>query len=128
MEKNCPHCGAPLPQEAAFCPHCAQSVNRRNQAKVPVPFPWRKALRVGLPLLVVIGLLLGWYLCTRPRIYDDGGTATVTYTDRDGSYQLLQDSLAKEDYEEAFRAAHTIKGVCQNLAFDKLGNSSEHLT
>lgn len=46
----------------------------------------------------------------------------------DGSYQLLQDSLAKEDYAEAFRAAHTIKGVCQNLAFDKLGNSSENLT
>lgn len=66
MEKNCPYCGSVLPGEAAFCPHCAQSVNRRAQAKVPVPFPWRKALRVGLPLLVVIGLLLGWYLCTRP--------------------------------------------------------------
>lgn len=89
MEKNCPYCGSVLPGEAAFCPHCAQSVNRRAQAKVPVPFPWRKALRVGLPLLVVIGLLLGWYLCTRPRTYDDGGTATVTYTDKDGSYQLL---------------------------------------
>ena len=46
MEKRCPHCGAALPGEAAFCPHCAQSVNRRAQAKVPVPFPWRKALRV----------------------------------------------------------------------------------
>lgn len=46
----------------------------------------------------------------------------------DGSYQLLQDSLAKQDYAEAFRAAHTIKGVCQNLAFDKLGRSSEQLT
>ena len=46
----------------------------------------------------------------------------------DGSYQLLQDSLTKEDYEEAFRAAHTIKGVCQNLAFNKLGESSEKLT
>lgn len=46
----------------------------------------------------------------------------------DDSYQLLQDSLAQQNYEEAFRAAHTIKGVCQNLAFDKLGNSSEKLT
>ena len=46
----------------------------------------------------------------------------------DGSYQLLQDSLTKEDYEEAFRAAHTIKGVCQNLAFNKLGESSEKFT
>lgn len=89
MEKQCPHCGAALPGEAAFCPHCAQSVNRRAQAKVPTPVPWRKALRFGLPVLVILGLLLGRYLATRPRIYDDGGTATVTYTDRDGSYQLL---------------------------------------
>ena len=89
MEKNCPYCGSVLPGEAAFCPHCAQSVNRRAQAKVPTPVPWRKALRFGLPVLVILGLLLGRYLATRPRIYDDGGTATVTYTDRDGSYQLL---------------------------------------
>jgi len=46
----------------------------------------------------------------------------------DDSYQLLQDSLAKRDYAEAFRAAHTIKGICQNLAFNKLGGSSEKLT
>ena len=46
----------------------------------------------------------------------------------DGSYQLLQDSLAGGDREEAFRAAHTIKGVCANLAFTDLLESSERLT
>ena len=46
----------------------------------------------------------------------------------DGSYQLLQDSLAAGDREEAFRAAHTIKGVCANLAFTELLESSEQLT
>lgn len=46
----------------------------------------------------------------------------------DGSYQLLQDSLAAGDREEAFRAAHTIKGVCANLAFNELLESSERLT
>lgn len=46
----------------------------------------------------------------------------------DPSFQLLEDSLASQDYREAFRAAHTIKGVCQNLAFNKLGTSSEQLT
>lgn len=45
----------------------------------------------------------------------------------DGSYALLQKSLAEKNYEEAFRAAHTIKGVCQNLAFTKLGASSSAL-
>ena len=46
----------------------------------------------------------------------------------DGSYQLLLDSLAAGDREEAFRAAHTIKGVCANLAFNELLESSEGLT
>ena len=46
----------------------------------------------------------------------------------DSSYQLLLDSMASGDYEEAFRAAHTIKGVCQNLAFTHLAQSSSALT
>ena len=46
----------------------------------------------------------------------------------DGSYQLLLDSLAAGDREEAFRAAHTIKGVCQNLSFTLLGKSSSELS
>ncbi len=46
----------------------------------------------------------------------------------DGSYALLRSSLEEKDYEEAFRAAHTIKGVCQNLGFTKLYESSAHLT
>ena len=46
----------------------------------------------------------------------------------DGSYQLLQESLAAGDREEAFRAAHTLKGVCANLAFNELLESSEALT
>ena len=46
----------------------------------------------------------------------------------DGSYQLLLDSLAAGDRDEAFRAAHTIKGVCANLGFTSLLGSSEKLT
>ena len=46
----------------------------------------------------------------------------------DGSYQLLCDSLAAGNYDEAFRASHTIKGVCQNLGFDKLHVSADALT
>ena len=45
----------------------------------------------------------------------------------DGSYQLLLDSMSSQNYEEAFRAAHTIKGVCQNLSIDKLQASSSRL-
>ena len=46
----------------------------------------------------------------------------------DGSYDLLVRSMEEENYAEAFRAAHTIKGVCQNLDFTKLYASSHHLS
>lgn len=43
----------------------------------------------------------------------------------DKSYGLLENSLSENNIDEAFRAAHTIKGVCANLGFDKLLHSSE---
>lgn len=46
----------------------------------------------------------------------------------DKSFQLLEDSLKAEDYEEAFRAAHTLKGVAQNLSFTRLYQSSHEMT
>lgn len=46
----------------------------------------------------------------------------------DGSYDLLLRSMEEGNYEEAFRAAHTIKGVCQNLDFTKLYHSSSELS
>ena len=46
----------------------------------------------------------------------------------DGSYDLLLSSAAAADWQEAFRAAHTIKGVCQNLGFTALMSSSSRLT
>lgn len=46
----------------------------------------------------------------------------------DKTIGLLKDSWAAEDYGEAFRAAHTIKGMCQNLCFTRLGSSSSQLT
>ena len=45
----------------------------------------------------------------------------------DGSYDLLCRSLEEKNYSEAFRAAHTIKGVCQNLSITKLQDSSSRL-
>ena len=46
----------------------------------------------------------------------------------DKSYELLCASMEAKDYGEAFRAAHTIKGVCSNLAFTVLGRSSSELS
>ena len=47
---------------------------------------------------------------------------------KDPSYELLQSSLKEGNYEEAFRASHTIKGICQNLSFTRLQASSSALT
>lgn len=46
----------------------------------------------------------------------------------DSSFELLCRSMEEQNYDEAFRAAHTIKGVCQNLSFTQLSDSSSRLT
>lgn len=46
----------------------------------------------------------------------------------DTSYSDLKSSLAEERIEDAFRAAHTLKGVCVNLGFDRLYRCSSELT
>lgn len=45
----------------------------------------------------------------------------------DDSFDLLRRSLAEGDQAEAFRGAHTLKGVCQNLGLDRLYASSAAL-
>lgn len=35
----------------------------------------------------------------------------------DKSFQLFEASMENKDYEEALRAVHTLKGICQNLSF-----------
>ncbi len=46
----------------------------------------------------------------------------------DQSFALLCDSIASHNMEEAFRAAHTIKGVCMNLSLSVLYASAHDLT
>lgn len=45
----------------------------------------------------------------------------------DKSYDLLISSIESGDMKEAFRAAHTLKGVCQNLSVTKLYHSASKL-
>lgn len=40
----------------------------------------------------------------------------------------LFEAYAAEDYETAFRMAHTLKGVCLNLGFEKLQQLASDLT
>ena len=46
----------------------------------------------------------------------------------DDSYSNLKEALAEKNAENAFRAAHTLKGVCLNLGFTELYKVSAELT
>ena len=45
----------------------------------------------------------------------------------DQSYNLLCNSIETGNVDEAFRAAHTLKGVCANLSITRFGESSSAL-
>ena len=47
---------------------------------------------------------------------------------RDESYKTLVQALDAQDVDSAFRAAHTMKGMCQNMAFTRLLTSSQDIT
>lgn len=87
LNQTCPYCGAPLPDNAAFCPHCARSINQRTELTPPSPPAWRKALRVGIPLLAIAAVILGLWLHSLPRTYEGG--AEIFYEDEDGQYQIV---------------------------------------
>lgn len=46
----------------------------------------------------------------------------------DSSYLNLENAIQEQNAEEAFRAAHTLKGLCLNLGFDRLYKVSAELT
>lgn len=83
MEKKCPHCGAELPEEASFCPHCAKSVNSREESRPPRRIP----VKVLYACLLLFAAALAFFVYNRPRTYD--GMGEVIYRGSGGSYQLL---------------------------------------
>ena len=46
----------------------------------------------------------------------------------DKSFHLFEASMENKNYEEALRAVHTLKGICQNLSFTKLYEISNLMT
>lgn len=46
----------------------------------------------------------------------------------DESYPMLKDAMKKKDAQAAFRAAHSLKGICQNFGYTRLFKSSSDLT
>lgn len=90
-QSPCPFCGALLPDGASFCPHCARSIRPRARRKAPRPL--RKKFLYRASLLAAAAILSGGiWLSTRPQIVE--GEGGVSYTDEDGSYQVI---VAKSD-------------------------------
>ena len=46
----------------------------------------------------------------------------------DKSFDLFEAAMRDRDYGEALRAVHTLKGICQNLSFTRLFESSSLTT
>lgn len=86
MTKKCKNCGTDLPESASFCPHCTQSQIDRTEVKPPRL--WRKkTLYVLLSLLLLTGIVLAvLFLPHRPKTFE--GAASLTYTDKNGTYNL----------------------------------------
>ncbi|HIR06346.1 MAG TPA: zinc-ribbon domain-containing protein [Candidatus Copromonas faecavium] len=51
MKKTCPYCGAPLRDEASFCPHCAKSINSRVPFTPPPLYFEQKISVLSFPSL-----------------------------------------------------------------------------
>lgn len=85
-KQTCPHCGAELPPQASFCPHCAQSLISPKKVQVPFRF-WKKILYFGGAAAAIAAVALGIFFYLQPRTYDSFGE--VMYTDEDGTYQIL---------------------------------------
>ena len=95
MEHKCPHCGTPLPEEAYFCPHCAQSLRTREAAALPSHL-WRKGLKWVLALVIVAAAAaVGWALLHEPPTgLPTGETTPVVFQgDENGMVKVTPEYL-----------------------------------
>ena len=86
MSKKCINCGAQLPEDASFCPHCAQSQIERSEVKAPRL--WRKKVLIAvLCVAILASLSLVYAYAHRAKTFEGG--SNVVYTDRDGTYEII---------------------------------------
>lgn len=70
----------------------------------------------------------GNYEDTVRRLYNEKLVEKFLFKfEEDPSFENLKKALEEEDLEAAFRAAHTLKGVAQNMGFDNLAEQVEEV-
>ena len=74
-------------------------------------------------------IIKGDYADVLSRLRDDGRIKKfLLKVVDDPSFTRLCNAINAKDMEEAFRAAHTLKGVCKNMALTDLAYSASNLT
>ena len=88
MKNLCRRCGAELPENASFCPHCETPLGEKRPVRPPHPWRWKAVICAGI-LLVGLGIFLTWrWVGSRPETYDPGA-AELVYEDGGTTYHLL---------------------------------------
>lgn len=59
---------------------------------------------------------------------DDNIKKFLGMLSRDQNFSLLESSLERQDYDSAFRAVHTLKGITLNLSLSELSETAAALT
>ena len=62
MRKQCRNCGAELPEDASFCPRCAQSQIERREVKPPRL--WRKKALITAGCALVLAAVVAALVST----------------------------------------------------------------
>ena len=84
--KICPSCGAVLPGNASFCPHCTRDIHTRRSVQIPVR-RWLRPLRWTVALAAFLLLATVLYALFTPDVYDAWGE--LTYTADGNPYHLV---------------------------------------
>lgn len=75
MSKQCKNCGTDLPEDASFCPRCAQSQIERQEVKPPRL--WRKKALIAVGCVLVLAAALSLSLAVRGWEYDGEPPANI---------------------------------------------------
>lgn len=73
--KHCPHCGAPLPEEATFCPSCMTKLLQEEVLKPPknrrLSVKWKILTAIAIVLLLILGAVFGYAIARKTKPEDN---------------------------------------------------------
>lgn len=110
MDRRCPYCAKLLHEHASFCPYCAHGLNRRQRLEPPryMGGQLRRAAKILGLVTLVAAVLLGLVKMVQPKTYT--GQGSLTYTDRDGTYELVLGDAGSRYEPTAVYTVHTPLG------------------